>query len=106
KDEFERMKDEGGRMKDDGDIRSHPSSFILHPSDRTPVKDFSELRADGTTSCGCWIYSGVYHGENKANGRAARGRYGHGWGYAWPLDRRILYNRASAAPDGTPWSER
>ena len=57
-------------------------------------------------SCGCWIYSGVFDGENKANGRDARGKYGHGWGYAWPMDRRILYNRASAAPDGTPWSER
>jgi formate dehydrogenase major subunit len=35
-----------------------------------------------------------------------KGKYGHGWGYAWPLDRRILYNRASARPDGKPWSER
>ena len=32
-------------------------------------------------------------------------RTGHGWGYAWPADRRILYNRASARPDGRPWSE-
>ena len=34
------------------------------------------------------------------------GPYGHGWGFAWPADRRILYNRASARPDGRPWSER
>jgi formate dehydrogenase major subunit len=73
---------------------------------RAAIKNFSELKSDGSTSCGCWIYSGVYDGENKANGREAHGKYGHGWGYAWPLDRRILYNRASAAPDGTPWSER
>ena len=32
--------------------------------------------------------------------------HGHGWGLAWPSDRRILYNRASARPDGKPWSER
>jgi formate dehydrogenase major subunit len=70
------------------------------------IKNFSELKSDGSTSCGCWIYSGVYDGENKALKREPRGRYGHGWGYAWPMDRRILYNRASAAPDGTPWSER
>jgi formate dehydrogenase major subunit len=70
------------------------------------VKNLSELKNDGSTSCGCWIYSGVFDGENKANGREPRGRYGHGWGYAWPLDRRILYNRASARPDGQPWSER
>jgi formate dehydrogenase major subunit len=102
----EASKDEGGRMKDEDYVAVHPSSFTLHPSERAPIKNFTELKADGTTSCGCWIYSGVYDGENKANGRAARGRYGHGWGFAWPLDRRILYNRASAAPDGTPWSER
>ena len=28
------------------------------------------------------------------------------WGWAWPLNRRIIYNRASADPDGKPWSER
>jgi formate dehydrogenase major subunit len=70
------------------------------------VKNFSELRNDGSTTSGCWIYSGVYDGENKANKREPRGRYGHGWGFAWPLDRRILYNRCSAKPDGTPWSQR
>ena len=70
------------------------------------IKHFGELKNDGSTSCGCWIYSGVYDGRNRANGREPQGRYGHGWGYAWPLDRRILYNRASARPDGQPWSER
>jgi formate dehydrogenase major subunit len=104
----ESQKDEGGSQKDErataGSI--HPSSFTVHPSDRSSIKNFSELKADGTTASGCWIYSGVYDGENKANGRAAKGKYAHGWGYAWPMDRRILYNRASAAPDGTPWSER
>ncbi|HEX7832579.1 MAG TPA: molybdopterin-dependent oxidoreductase, partial [Thermoanaerobaculia bacterium] len=70
------------------------------------IRHFGELKNDGSTSCGCWIYSGVFDGENKANARNAKGRYGHGWGYAWPLDRRILYNRASARPDGKPWSER
>ncbi|HEY6843841.1 MAG TPA: molybdopterin-dependent oxidoreductase, partial [Thermoanaerobaculia bacterium] len=73
---------------------------------RSSIKDFSELKNDGSTACGCWIYSGVYDGENKANRREPHGRYGHGWGFAWPLDRRILYNRCSAAPDGKPWSER
>src|SRR5205085_9330517 len=70
------------------------------------VNNFSSLKSDGSTYCGCWIYSGVYDGENKALKREPHGRYGHGWGFAWPLDRRILYNRCSAAPDGTPWSER
>jgi formate dehydrogenase major subunit len=70
------------------------------------VKTFADLKSDGSTACGCWIYSGVYDGENKALKREPKGRYGHGWGYAWPLDRRILYNRCSARPDGAPWSER
>jgi formate dehydrogenase major subunit len=73
---------------------------------REPIKHFGELKNDGSTACGCWIYSGVFDGENKANGRDPQGRYAHGWGYTWPLDRRILYNRASARPDGKPWSER
>jgi formate dehydrogenase major subunit len=77
-------------------------------SDRTLVSGYKELRNDGSTACGCWIYSGVMPSpdENKARKREPKGRYGHGWGYAWPSDRRILYNRASARPDGKPWSER
>jgi formate dehydrogenase major subunit len=42
---------------------------------------------------------------NHAAGRQPRGRYGHGWGFSWPSDRRILYNRCSARPDGSPWSD-
>jgi formate dehydrogenase major subunit len=74
---------------------------------RRYIKSFADLKSDGSTASGCWIYSGVMEGgENRARKREPRGRYNHGWGWAWPMDRRILYNRASAAPDGTPWSER
>jgi len=45
-------------------------------------------------------------GVNKANSRKSRDYLGHGWGFSWPSDRRIIYNRASARPDGHPWSER
>jgi formate dehydrogenase major subunit len=77
-------------------------------ADRTLLPGFAALKDDGTTACGCWIYSGVYPepGRNRAREREPRGPYGHGWGFAWPADRRILYNRASARPDGQPWSER
>ena len=77
-------------------------------ADRQQVSGYRDLQADGSTACGCWIYSGVMpqSGRNRANERAPHGPYGHGWGYAWPSDRRILYNRASARPDGRPWSER
>jgi formate dehydrogenase major subunit len=77
-------------------------------SDRELVSGYRDLKADGSTACGCWIYSGIFpnRGENLARKREPKDFYGHGWGYAWPSDRRILYNRASARPDGTPWSER
>ena len=76
--------------------------------DGTPLGGFPSLAADGSTSCGCWIYSGVHPAadRNRARERHAHGPYGHGWGFAWPADRRILYNRASARPDGRPWSDR
>jgi formate dehydrogenase major subunit len=77
-------------------------------ADKKLVSGFAALKADGSTVCGCWIYSGVFPepGRNRANERDSKDFYGHGWGFAWPSDRRILYNRASARPDGKPWSER
>ncbi|QDP98697.1 molybdopterin-dependent oxidoreductase [Microlunatus elymi] len=75
-----------------------------------PLSSYTEMAEDGTTSGGCWIYTGVYaDGVNQA----ARRRPGSEqswvapeWGWAWPSNRRILYNRASADPDGRPWSDR
>ncbi|KRE56451.1 formate dehydrogenase [Phycicoccus sp. Soil748] len=71
---------------------------------------YTELKADGSTSSGCWIYSGVYAGgvNRSANRKPGReqGPTAQEWGWAWPDNRRILYNRASADPEGKPWSER
>ena len=74
------------------------------------LSSYEELKADGSTSCGCWIYAGVYaDGYNQA---ARRKPYlqqdwmAKEWGWAWPANRRVLYNRASADPEGQPWSER
>jgi formate dehydrogenase major subunit len=73
---------------------------------------FADLKDDGSTTCASWIYCGVYprEGENRAANRRADPNNAPGshlgWGYSWPANRRILYNRASAAPDGKPWSER
>ncbi|HKQ40272.1 MAG TPA: molybdopterin-dependent oxidoreductase, partial [Verrucomicrobiae bacterium] len=71
------------------------------------VDGFPRLKADGSTACGGWIYSGVLgpDGINKANSRNSQNYLGHGWGFVWPSDRRIIYNRASAKPTGEPWSE-
>jgi formate dehydrogenase major subunit len=72
-----------------------------------PVGGFADLEDDGSTACGGWIYSGVYAGgENKARDRRPGDNPNHEWGWAWPMNRRILYNRASADPEGKPWSDR
>ncbi|NYI91932.1 formate dehydrogenase major subunit [Amycolatopsis endophytica] len=74
------------------------------------LNGYLELKADGSTACGCWIYSGVYADEvNQAARRKPhdeQGPYESEWGWTWPLNRRVLYNRASADPWGRPWSER
>jgi formate dehydrogenase major subunit len=74
-----------------------------------PVRGFSDLKDDGSTACGCWIYSGVTPepGRNRANERRITDNpLQPEWGFAWPQNRRVMYNRASADPEGRPWSER
>lgn len=77
-------------------------------ADHKQLPHMQNLKNDGSTACGAWIYCGVYpeEGRNRADERKPKDLLGHGWGFAWPNDCRIIYNRASAAPDGTPWSER
>ncbi len=78
--------------------------------DGKQLRSFLDLKDDGTTACGAWIYCGVYpeEGRNRAGSRDPRllGSTYPGWGFAWPANRRVMYNRASADPDGRPWSER
>jgi formate dehydrogenase major subunit len=78
-----------------------------------PVAGFGELKDDGSTAAGCWIYAGCYKdGVNQTRRRdpgdldAEGGWVSPEWAWAWPANRRILYNRASADPQGRPWSER
>ncbi len=74
------------------------------------LSGYLELEDDGSTACGCWIYAGCY--KDEVNQIARRKPHteqdwiASEWGWAWPDNRRILYNRASADPDGRPWSER
>lgn len=74
------------------------------------VANFTVLRDDGSTACGNWIYSGSYTQAGNLIARRNRvdssgiGLYSE-WGWAWPVNRRILYNRASVSPDsGQPWN--
>ena len=79
-----------------------------NPHHGPQVDGYPRLKSDGSTACGAWIYSGVLGPDkiNKANSRNSKDYLGHGWGFAWPGDRRIIYNRASASPTGEPWSDR
>ena len=76
------------------------------------LSGFGDLKDDGSTTCASWIYSGVFPApdQNRAANRKADPPDAPGaqlgWGYAWPANRRIMYNRVSADPSGKPWSER
>ena len=78
--------------------------------DGRPLVAFTELKADGSTACGCWIYCGSFAGGENQTARRTPGSVqswvAPQWGWAWPANRRLLYNRAPADPSGRPWSER
>ncbi len=70
---------------------------------------YAQLRDDGTTASGCWIFSGSFteRGNQMARRDATDPReqgLAPNWAWAWPANRRILYNRASADPSGKPWN--
>ena len=85
-------------------------------ADNKLVKNFTLLKADGSTASGVWIYSGYYN-NNEAPGDPAKQPTGSRgkddpsglglypkWAFSWPLNRRIVYNRASADMQGKPWN--
>ena len=89
---------------------------VLDPKDPTKVlvkageqlPSFAMLRDDGSTTCGNWIYCGVWSQAGNLSARrdnADPSGLGQtlNWGFAWPVNRRILYNRASCDVAGKPW---
>ena len=78
------------------------------------MSTFAMLKDDGTTTCGDWIYTGSYTEDGnlmkrrdgiqdvKANDPTGMGFFPK-WSWSWPLNRRVMYNRASADLDGKPW---
>ncbi|OBJ72648.1 formate dehydrogenase [Mycobacterium sp. 1274756.6] len=102
--------DEHGEPDPEAVLAEINGRHLSGPAAGAPLTSYTELRADGSTAAGCWIYTGVYaDGINHAARRVPRGGPSPSqseWGWAWPADRRILYNRASADPAGRPWSER
>ena len=99
-----------------GELREPSSEAVLQEingydlSSGKLLSSFTEMKPDGSTSGGCWIYTGVYKdGVNQAARRKPGNEQNYvapEWGWAWPANRRTLYNRASADPEGNPWSER
>jgi formate dehydrogenase major subunit len=79
-------------------------------ADGSFLESYDHLEGDGSTTAGSWIHCGVYkEGVNQAARRkphTEQNWIAQEWGWAWPKDTRIIYNRASADPEGKPWSER
>jgi formate dehydrogenase major subunit len=96
-------------------IKDEPSAYKVMKeingytwSDRKPLSTFAALKEDGSTVCGAWIYTGIIpeEGRNRAASRKGDAWISPDWGFAWPANRHIMYNRASADAAGRPWSER
>ena len=83
-----------------------PRAVLVKAGEQMP--NFALLQADGSTACGNWIYAGCWQQSGNMTARrdlsdpTGLGVY-PGWGWAWPANRRILYNRASADRNGKPW---
>jgi formate dehydrogenase major subunit len=80
--------------------------FLVREGEQLP--GFAVLQADGSTASGCWIFAGCWtQAGNQMARRDGSDPYGlgqtSGWAWAWPANRRILYNRASSDPAGKPW---
>ncbi len=95
----------GKALKDVTDPKD-PAKVLVKAGEQ--LNGFPELRDDGSTSCGCWIFAGSW--SEKGNLMARRDNsdpFGIGqtlnWAYAWPANRRILYNRASCDVNGKPF---
>lgn len=89
---------------------------LKDPKDQTKIlrkageqlAGFGELHEDGSTMCGNWLHSGVYTpAGNLSQRRNNADPHGlgmfHEWGFAWPANRRVMYNRASADANGKAW---
>ena len=98
------------------DYGEHPEPHVvakeINGYDLTTGKllvNFTKLKDDGTTLSGNWLYSGSYTEEgNMMERRGLDDPTGIGlypnWTWCWPVNRRIIYNRASCDTKGNPWN--
>ncbi len=88
------------------DVTDEPTKTIIKAGQQLP--GFSFLRDDGSTSCGNWLWCGSWtEAGSLAKRRGTEDPSGLGiypnWGWSWPMNRRVLYNRASCDLNGKPW---
>lgn len=88
------------------DIIDENGSLVLKKGQQ--VSSFAQLKSDGSTASFCWVYAGSWTQEGNQMARrdnADPSGLGavSGWAWAWPQNRRILYNRASANAAGKAW---
>ncbi|PTQ55612.1 MAG: Formate dehydrogenase, alpha subunit [Candidatus Carbobacillus altaicus] len=97
--------EDGGEGPDIMKILKEINGYTV--TDGQHVKTFLDLKDDGTTACGNWLYAGSYPepGHNRLADREKGEGYSLNWGFTWPANRHILYNRASSDMSGRPWSE-
>jgi formate dehydrogenase-N alpha subunit len=100
------------------DVKDTSGKLLVEKGELIPGFGTIASAADpGTIACGNWLFSGYFVPTDDGTGAIMpavkrRGQKDPGgyafypyWGFTWPANRRILYNRASARPDGTPWAE-
>ena len=102
-----------------GELNGRSLVDVANPQDPTKplfrsgdlLSSFGQLKDDGTTMSACWIYTGCFtqagnisasHDNSDPSGLGVYGK----WGFTWPANRKILYNRASADTKGKAWSAR
>ena len=101
----ELAKEMNGRALADIPDPKNPGQVLVKKGEQVP--GFAALQDDGSTMCACWIFAGCWTqaGNQMARRDNADTGLGNtpGWAWAWPANRRILYNRASCDPAGKPW---
>lgn len=88
------------------DLKDADGNIVLRRGQQ--ISGFGQLRDDGSTAAGCWVYAGSWtEAGNQMARRDNSDPSGLGstlnWAWAWPANRRVLYNRASLDPQGNPW---
>jgi formate dehydrogenase major subunit len=100
------LKETNGKALADIPDPKDPTKILVKAGEQ--LAGFAQLQADGSTMCGNWLHSGVYtQAGNIAQKRDNADPTGlgmfHNWSFAWPANRRVMYNRASADAEGKAW---